>query len=167
MNTSRYISAAAIALASVVVLLGLTREVQAVAAAWVTVTNTTANPVAVTPVDNAVLNPFGQRVFPNVRQPDTITVPAGKKLVITGVSGFNNSNGSAYALEIGVTSNGQSSALAIPFNTTPSGYWRYLSTQPVFMVADPGTTVNFFIDDSDHNDFAGVNIDVRGYYVPI
>lgn len=153
--------------ACAVLALGLSREVHAVAAALVSVTNTNSNPVPVRSVDYSVSQAFGTRVFPNPRQPSTLTVPAGKRLVITSVSGFNNGPGTAADLEIDVTSGGQGSAQRIPFGATQSATGqRYLENANVFLVADPGTTVNFFISDSDYNDYAGINIDVHGYYVP-
>ena len=156
-----------IAGACAVLALGLSREVHAVASALVTVVNTSANPIPVTHVDERVTQAFGFRTFPNVRASSTVTVPAGKRMVITGVSGFNNGNGSASDLEVDVVTNGVGNAQRIPFATSQSATaLRYLANENVFLVADPGTTVFFFISDSDFNDSAGINIDVHGYYVP-
>jgi hypothetical protein len=151
--------------ACAVLALGLSKDVRAVAAALVTVTNTSANPVPVTNVDDQILHAFGTRVFPNVRDPVTITVPANKRLVINSITGFNNGNGSAIDLEVGVVSGGAGSALRIPFGAPQSASaLRFLLNQNVLLVADPGSTVYFYIDDSDYNDYAGINIDVHGYY---
>ena len=58
-------------------------------------------------------------------------------------------------------------AQRIPFSAPQSATaLRYLANENVFLVADAGTTVYFFISDSDFNDSAGINIDVHGYYVP-
>jgi hypothetical protein len=152
--------------ACAVLALGLSREVHAVASALVTIVNTSANPVQVTHVDDHVVQPVGFRTFPNVRQASTVTVPAGKKFVITSVSGFNNGNGSASDLEVDLVSSGVGNAQRIPFGAAQSATsLRYLQNENVFLVADPGTTVYFFIGDSDFNDSAGINIDVHGYYV--
>ena len=154
------------AAACAVLALGLSRPVQAINAALVSVTNTGANPVPVASVDDRVAHPFAQRVFPNVRSYATLTVPAGKKLVIDSVTGFNNGNGSASDLEVDLVSNGAGNALRIAFGAAQSATsQRYLLDTKVFLVADPGSTVYFFIGDSDFNDSAGVNIDVHGYYV--
>ena len=155
-----------IAGACAVLALGLSREVHAVASALVTVVNTSANPIPVTHVDERVTQAFGFRTFPNVRSSSTVTVPAGKRMVITSVSGFNNGNGSASDLEVDLISSGVGNAQRIAFATSQSASaLRYLANENVFLVADPGTTVYFFISDSDFNDSAGINIDVHGYYV--
>ena len=155
-----------IASACAVLAVGLSREVHAVASALVTIVNTSANPVPVAAVDDRVTQAFGFRTFPNVRAFSTVTVPAGKRMVITSVSGFNNGNGSASDLEVDLVSNGQGNAHRISFAAPQSATsLRYLSNSNVFLVADPGTTVYFFISDSDFNDSAGINIDVHGYYV--
>jgi hypothetical protein len=152
--------------ACAVLAIGLSPTVHAVNAAYVLVTNTMANPVPVTSVDDRVAHPFGQRVFPNVRSFATLTVPAGKRLVIDSVSGFNNGNGSAMDLEVDIVSDGVGNAQRIPFGAPQSATaLRYLSNENVRLVADPGSTVYFFIDDADFNDSAGINIDVHGYYV--
>jgi hypothetical protein len=151
--------------ACVVLALGLSREVHAVASAIVTVVNTSANPVPVSAVDDRTRQAFGQRVFPSVHGSATIVVPAGKRFVLTGVTGFNNGDGSISDLEIDLTTNGSVNATRIPFAPTASAtFLRFLQNYNVSMVADPGTTVYFFIDDSNANDFAGVNIDVHGYW---
>ena len=138
---------------------------QAVASALVTVTNTSANPVPVAGIDDRTAQAFGTRLFPSVRNYATIAVPAGKRLVITGVTGFNNGNGSIGDLEVDMTSNGMGNATRIPFNPTAStNFLRFLQNYNVFMVADPGSTVYLFIDDADINDTAGVNIDLHGYW---
>ena len=155
-----------IASACAVLAIGLSRPVQAVASALVTVTNTSANPVPVTSTDERIPQAFGFRTFPNVRQSSTFVVPAGKRMVITSVTGFNNGNGSASDLEVDLTTNGGGNAQRIPFQAAQSAAsLRYLSNANVYLVADPGTTVYFFIDDADFNDTAGINIDVHGYYV--
>ena len=154
-----------VASACAVLALVSSRPVQAVASALVTVTNTSTNPVPVSAVDDRTAQAFGQRVFPSVHNYASITVPAGKHLVITGVTGFNNGNGSISDLEVDMVSGGQGNATRIPFNTTASTtFLRFLQNYNVFMVADPGTTVYVFIDDADSNDFAGVNIDLHGYW---
>ena len=145
--------------------LGLSQQVHAVAAAFVSVTNTSANPVATTSVDERVTRPFGTRVFPNVRAFATLVVPADKRLVITSVTGFNNGNGSLSDVEVNVVSAGVGMAQRIAFGAAQSGTsLRYLQSQAIFLSADAGSTVYFFCDDSDFNDSAGVNIDVKGYY---
>jgi len=155
-----------VASAGAVLALGLTPAVHAVTSALVTVVNTGANPVAVASVDPRVAQPFGMRVFPNVRQYATFVVPAGKKLVITSVTGFNNGNGSVADLEVDVASNGVGSAMRIPFMAPQSTTsLRYLAAHEVFLVADAGSTVYFSVTDSNFDDSAGVNIDVHGYYV--
>jgi hypothetical protein len=154
--------------ACAVLALGLSQEVHAVAAALVSVTNTSANPVPVTSVDDRVAHAFGTRVFPNVNAPAMITVPAGRRLVIESVTGFNNGNGSALDVEVSVTSGGVGTALRVPFGAPQvAGGLRYLLNQNVFLVAEPGTTVYFFINDTDNNDHAGINIDVHGYYASV
>lgn len=153
-----------VASAGAVLALGLTPAVHAVTSALVTVVNTAANPVAVASVDPRVAQPFAARVYPNVYSYDSIDVPAGKKLVITSVTGFNNGNGSISDVEIGAAGSG---AQRIPFMapSTPTSL-RYLASQNVFLVADAGSTVYLAVSDSNPADYAGVNIDVRGYYVP-
>jgi hypothetical protein len=151
--------------ACAVLALGLSQQVHAVAAAFVSVTNTSANPVPVSSVDERVTRPFGQRVFPNVRSYASIIVPADKRLVITSVTGFNNGNGSLSDIEISVTGNGSGMAQRFPFGAPQSANaLRYLQSNTVFLSADPGSTVYFFANDSNYDDFAGVNIDVKGYY---
>ncbi len=151
--------------ACAVLAVGLSREVHAVASALVTVVNTSANPIPVTHVDDRVTQAFGFRTFPNVRAFSTVVVPAGKRMVITSVSGFNNGNGSASDLEVDLVSNGVGNAQRVAFAAPQSGTaLRYLVNENVFLVADAGTTVYFFISDSDFNDSAGINIDVHGYY---
>jgi len=155
-----------IASACAVLAVGLSREVHAVASALVTVVNTSANPIPVTHVDDRVTQPVGFRTYPNVRSYSSYVVPAGKRFVITSLSGFNNGNGSASDLELAVVSNGASNAQRVPFGAPQSATsLRYLLNENVFLVADPGSTVYFFINDSDYNDSAGVNIDVHGYLV--
>ena len=156
-----------VASACAVLALGLFPAVHAVSAALVTVVSTSANPVAVASVDPRVAQSFNTRVYPSVYSSDTITVPAGKKLVITGVTGYNNGNGTLSDIEVDVRSNGVGTAQRIPFVTpqSPSAL-RFLAAYEVFMVADAGSTIYLFADDSNPQDFAGVNIDVRGYYVP-
>lgn len=154
-----------IASACAVLAVGLSREVHAVASALVTVVNTSANPVPVAAVDDRVAHPFGTRVFPSVRNYAQIAVPADKRLVITGVSGFNNGNGSVADLEIDAVSSGEGNATRIAFGSAVGPtFLRYLPATPINMVGDPGTTVYFFIGDSDANDTAGINIDVHGYW---
>jgi len=154
-----------IASACAVLAIGLSRPVHAVASALVTVVNTASNPVPVSPIEDRTTQAFGQRVFPSVHNYASIAVPAGKRLVITGVTGFNNGDGSISDLEVDMTSNGQGNATRIPFQTTASStFLRFLQNYNVFMVADPGSTVYVFIDDSNANDFAGVNIDLHGYW---
>ena len=156
-----------VASACAVLALGLSREVHAVASALVTVVNTSANPVPVASIDDRAAHPFGTRVFPSVSNYATIVVPADKRLVLTGVSGFNNGNGSVADLEIDAVSNGQSNATRIAFGTAVGPtFLRYLPSTQLSMVADPGTTVYFFIGDSNSSDTAGVNIDVHGYWAP-
>jgi len=154
-----------VAIACAVFALGLSQPVHAVVAALVSITNTSANPVPVTSVDDRVTNAFGMRVYPNVRNYASFSVPAGKRLVISGISGFNNGNGSVTDVEVFVISNGNGSAQRLPFGAPQSSTaLRYLLNENVFLVADPGTTVYFFINDNDFNDSAGINIDVHGYY---
>ncbi len=156
-----------IASACAVLALGLSREVHAVASALVTVVNTGANPVPVSSVDDRAAHAYGQRVFPSVHGTASIVVPADKRLVITEVTGFNNGDGSISDLEVDLISGGQVNATRIPFGTTASStFLRFLQNYNVTMVADPGTTVYFFIDDANPSDFAGVNIDVHGYWAP-
>jgi hypothetical protein len=151
-----------------VLALGLSQQVHAIAAAFVSVTNTSANPVPVSAVDERVTRSFGTRVFPNVRAYATLTVPADKRLIITSVTGFNNGNGSLSDIEVSVTSNGVGMAQRFPFGTPQStSALRYLQSHNTFIVADAGSTVYFFADDSDFNDSAGVNVDVKGYYTAI
>lgn len=151
--------------ACAVLALGLSQQVHAVAAALVSVTNTSANPVPVSAVDERVTRPFGTRVFPNVRTYASFTVPADKRLIITSVTGFNNGNGSLTDIEVDVISNGTGVAQRFPFGSAQSGpALRYLQSHNTFMVADAGSTVYFFADDADFNDSAGVNVDVKGYY---
>jgi hypothetical protein len=153
-----------IASACVVLAIGLSRPVQAVASALVTVVNTSANPVAVASVDDRVTQAFGFRTFPNVRQYSSVTVPAGKRMVITSITGFAY-GGTETDLEVGVVTNGTGNAQRVPFAAPQSATaLHYLSDENMFVVADPGSTVYFFIDDSDYNDGAGINIDVHGYY---
>lgn len=155
-----------IASACVVLAVGMSREVHAVASALVTVVNTSANPIPVASTDDRIPQAFGFRTFPNVRQTSTVTVPAGKRMVITGISGFNNGNGSASDVEVDVMTNGTVNAQRVAFSAPQSATaLRYLANANVFLVADPGTTVFFSITDSDFNDSAGINIDVHGYYV--
>ena len=145
--------------------LGLSQQVHAVAAAFVSVTNTSANPVAVSSVDERVTRPFGMRVYPNVRTYASFTVPADKRLVITSMSGFNNGNGSLSDIEVSVTAAGTVMAQRFPFGAPQSALsLRYLQSQGAFLVADAGSTVYFFANDSNYDDSAGVNIDVKGYY---
>jgi len=139
-------------------------EVRSAAAALVLVTNTSANPVPTKAADNAAFTAWGTRLFPNVRNYASFTVPAGKYLVINDISGFNNGT-TAQDMTIYVTSNGASLAKAIPFTQQSRGLW-YLDNSPVFLVADPGSTVYATINDSNLNDGAGINIDIHGYYVP-
>ena len=151
--------------ACAVLAIGMSRPVQAVNAALVNVTNTSANRVPVASVDDRTLQPFGMRVFPSVRNYASIAVPADKRLVITGVTGFNNGDGSISDLEVDMTSSGVGNATRIPFMPTASStFLRFLQNYNMYMVADPGTTVYVFIDDSNINDFAGVNIDLHGYW---
>ena len=151
--------------ACAVLALGLSQQVHAVAAAFVSVTNTSANPVPVSSVDERVTRAFGMRVFPSVFAYATIVVPADKRLVITSVSGFNNGNGSLSDIEVGVYTGGTGQSQRFPFGAAQGGTaLRYLQSQNVFMVADAGSTVYFFADDSNPADSAGVNIDVKGYY---
>ncbi|MEO5685763.1 MAG: hypothetical protein ABIR54_00235 [Burkholderiaceae bacterium] len=151
--------------ACAVLALGLSQQVHAVAAAFVSVTNTSANPVPISSVDERVTRPFGTRTFPNVRAYSSFTVPADKRLVITSVSGFNNGNGSLSDIEVSVAAGGVGVAQRFPFGAQQSvNALRYLQSESVFLVADPGSTVYFFANDSDFNDSAGVNVDVKGYY---
>ncbi|MCK9686404.1 hypothetical protein [Scleromatobacter humisilvae] len=154
--------------ACAVLAVGMSRPVQAVNAALVNVTNTSANRVPVAAVDDRTLQPFGTRLFPSVRNYATIAVPADKRLVLTGVTGFNNGDGSVSDLEIDATSSGMGNATRIPFAPTASTtFLRFLQNYNVYMVADPGTTVYFFIDDANINDGAGINIDVHGYWTSV
>jgi len=148
-----------------VVALGLSQQAHAIAAAFVSVTNTSANPVPITAVDERVTRAYGTRVFPDVRAYKSITVPADKRLIITSVTGFNNGNGSLSDIEVVVTANGTGMAQRFPFGGPQSSTSiRYLQSQSAFLVADAGSTVYFFANDSDFNDSAGVNVDVKGYY---
>src|ERR1700712_5773090 len=131
--------------ACAVLALGLSQQVHAVAAALVSVTNTSANPVPVSAVDERVTRPFAVRVFPNVRAYAPLTVPADKRLIITSVTGFNNGNGSASDVEVDVTSNGAGNAQRFPFGDPQSSTaLRYLQSHNTFIVADAGSTVYFF-----------------------
>jgi hypothetical protein len=141
----------------------LSADVRAVAAALVNVTNTAANPVPTRSTD--ILNVFATRVFPNARAPATFAVPAGKYLVITSVTGFNN-GGLASDLEVEAVANGAGYATRLPFHRPQSnGIWYLENFANGQLVADPGSTVYFFIN-GPTSDFSGINIDVRGYYVP-
>ncbi len=152
--------------ACAVLALGLSPRVHAVASALVTVVNTSANPVTVASVDDRVAQPAVFRVYPNVRAYATFVVPAGKRLVITSVSGWNNGNGSASGIDIDLVSNNLGNTQTIPFGAAQSATsLRHLMNENVFLVADPGSTVYFTVTDSDYNDSAGINIDVHGYYV--
>jgi hypothetical protein len=151
--------------ACAVLALGLSQQVHAVAAALVSVTNTSANPVPVSSVDERVTRAFGTRTFPNARQYSSFTVPADKRLVITSVTGFNNGNGSLSDIEVSVTSGGTGMAQRFAFGAQQSvNALRYLQNENTFLVADAGSTVYFFANDADLNDSAGVNVDVKGYY---
>ena len=134
------------------------------AAALVSVTNTFSNPVPTRASDNPAFQAWGARVFPNVRAYASLVVPAGKYLVMNDITGFHNGT-TAIDLEVVVQSNGVGSAKRIPFDNTSTNGLRFLRVGPSFIVADPGSTVYFFIDDADYNDSAGINIDVHGYYV--
>jgi len=151
--------------ACAVVALVLSPQAHAIAAAFVSVTNTSANPVPISAVDERVTRPYGTRVYPNVRSYASITVPADKRLVITSVTGFNNGNGSLSDIEVSVTSSGTAMGQRFPFGAPQSATsLRYLQSQGAFLVADAGSTVYFFANDADYNDSAGVNVDVKGYY---
>ncbi|CAM3882470.1 hypothetical protein [Roseateles saccharophilus] len=144
---------------------GLSRDVRGAAAALVQVTNTALNPVITKAADNPARSAFATRVFPTVRSASSFVVPAGKYLVINSVTGFNNGT-TAYAIAVDTSSGGTYGEQQIPFAiATRPGSWTYLQGVPVNIVADPGTTVYISVGDSDFNDSAGVNVDVRGYYV--
>lgn len=140
----------------------MSNDVRAVAAALVNVTNTSANPVPTRSTD--ILNNFSTRVFPSYSNPGRIVVPAGKYLVITSVRGFNN-GGIASSLEMDATANGAVSASRFPFRAGIRNMW-YLDDVSTQTIAEPGSTIYFFLDTSS-TDFAGFNIDVAGYYVPV
>lgn len=155
-----------VASACAVLALGMTPAVHAVTSALVTVVNTSANPVQVASQDPRVAEPFATRVYPYVRQSAAIAVPAGKKLVITSVTGFAYGSSTLEDIEVAVSSNGVVGAQRIPFIVAQSGNGiRYLASQQTFLVADAGTTVFLTAGDGDYNDSAGVNVDVHGYYV--
>ena len=128
----------------------------------VTVSNPISRPALTHEVDNPAEFPFATRVYPTPNQVATFIVPAGKRLVITSVSGYA---GSTTVLDITVeaTFDTTSYSRVIPFGTVVGGI-SYLSQPAATLVADPGTTVYFVVDDSNSSDGAGVNIDVFGYY---
>ena len=136
-------------------------EARAVAAALVNITNTAANPVPTRETDR--FNGWGARVNPNPRTAANVVVPAGKRLVVTSITGFNN-GGLSTDLAVDVTYNGNRVEQRIPFHRPQAnGIW-YLESAHVELIADPGSTVSFFIT-GPSTDTAGFNIDVRGYYV--
>jgi hypothetical protein len=151
--------------ASLVLGLALSRDVRGAAAALVQVTNTALSPVITKAADNPARSAFAMRLFPSVRAASTFTVPAGKYMVITSVTGFNNGT-SAYAIAIDASTGGSYGEQQVPFALEKRpGSWTYLQAVPVHRVADPGTVVYVSVEDSDFNDSAGINVDITGYYV--
>lgn len=149
--------------ASLIVGLALSPQAQAVVSALVTIANTTANPVPTKDVDNRARNAFATRLFPSPSNAAQITVPADKYLVIDSVTAF--SFGSTTVEDVGVytTTHGVGAGALIPFTVNNHGI--SYATGTFAIVADPGSTVTVVIDDSSQSDFAGMNVDLRGYYV--
>jgi len=149
--------------ASLVVGLALSPQAQAVVSALVTIANTAANPVPTKDVDSRARNAFATRLFPSVSSASQIVVPAGKYLVIDSVTAF--SFGSTTVEDVGVytTTNGVGAGALIPFTFNNHGI--SYATGTFAIVADPGSTVTIAIDDASQTDTAGINVDLRGYYV--
>ena len=128
----------------------------------VTVSNPLGNPALIHEVDNPAENPFAIRVYPSVSQYTSFVVPAGKRLVITSISGYALST-TVQDVLVSAKFGATNFARVVPFGTVVNGL-SYLSQPNVTLVADPGTTVYFSVDDSNPSDNGGVNIDVFGYY---
>lgn len=145
--------------------LGLSANVRGAAAALVQVTNGAANPVMTKAVDDPARTAFGTRVFPNVRSAASIQVPPNKYLVIDTVIGFTNGS-TVTDVEIGAQTAGTGTGTLIPFALSARpGSWLFTVPTPVRIVADPGSTVYISVEDSNFNDSAGINVDLKGYYV--
>lgn len=112
------------------------REMRAAAAElMITVANTTANPVPTEAVNTPATQPFGWVATGQA----TLVVPAGKRLVITDVSGISNPLFYANLL-ISATAGGTETGVVLPFSAGLAGD-SYLG-RTVHMYADPSTTVS-------------------------
>jgi len=113
---------------------------------------------------NDVPSLFGIRLSPSGQFPSTFTVPAGKRLVITQVSGFTGSSSVEY-LEIDGTFGTTVHSMTIPWGAN-TGTGSYIF-EPTTFYANPGTIVTVRIADSDSTDTSGINMDIVGHYVPV
>jgi hypothetical protein len=150
--------------ASVVFGLALSPQARAVASALVTITNTAANPVPTRNVDNRAQNAFATRLYPNASADASFTVPAGKYLVIDSVSAFVYGSTTVVDLGVYTTTNGIGAGALMPFAINNHGV--NFASANFNLVADPGTTVTVLVDDTNYADSAGMNVDIRGYFVP-
>ena len=132
------------------------------AATPVTVSNPIVNPALMHEVDNPAESPFAIRVNPTQGATASFVVPAGKRLVITSVSGFAYSTTvmSVTVFAMAGTAGGNH---VVPFGQITGGV-SYITQGSMMLVADPGSTVYFTLDDSNYADEGGVNIDVYGYF---
>ncbi len=105
-------------------------------------------------VDNAVVNPFARDIGwfeDNTYSPGTYTVPAGKRLEITGVSGYTYAPGCTMVyVTIQVTMNGTQVTHRLNLMTkdltfgATSGYF-VMPYQQVNLYADPNSTVRVVV----------------------
>jgi hypothetical protein len=91
--------------------------------------------------------PFGDTESGGFSQPSTITVPAGRHLIIEtlSVDVDVNPTGSNIEAFVNYTSAGKTVTLFVPLTfsstNTSNGFDTYVATQAVRLYADPGTSV--------------------------
>jgi hypothetical protein len=131
----------------------------------VLVTNGPSKPVHNSDIDNPGRTPFSVRVYPSAATAASFVVPAGKRLVITDVAAFSYDSTTVDDVAIYSTINGLGGARTIPF--TVNNHGMVYADASIMDFADPGTTVSVAIDDANDTDNAGMNVDIKGYYVAI
>ena len=140
----------------------------------VTIVNTASEPVPMFDVDNPARHPF-QETLVKILSPgeanggSSLTVPAGKRLVIEYVSGEANATpGQGLWLSIITTIGGGADYREFNLVVHPSGISNVqIVSQPLRAFANPGTLVTGSIKRSDVTGQVLVSFTISGYLVDV
>jgi hypothetical protein len=142
-------------------------NVRAVGSTPVTVVNPTSAPVPTTDANEPALQPFQATLFPHSstsnEATDTFTVPAGKRLVIEYYSSQpQDLSGGAAGMVLTTTAGGTFVQYIVYINANTTN----AVNQTVRIYADPGSTVEAFVFNSNASSCAGF-VSVSGHLVNV